>query len=66
MWVNTKKATEVFGLSSDTLRRYRRDGVLTPNIDYKYLDAYKRKLAYNTEKVEASIQAYQKKPIEQV
>lgn len=64
MWINTKKATEVLGLSADTLRRYRRDKVLTLNVDYKYLDAYRRKLAYNIDNVQASITAFHTKALE--
>tara|TARA_Y100001938_G_C7752296_1_gene264470 strand:+ start:127 stop:405 length:279 start_codon:yes stop_codon:yes gene_type:complete len=66
MWINTKEAKELWGFSSETLRRYRKNKVLTRGKDYKYLDAHRRlhidyKLVYNTDTVQDSITEFHTK-----
>ena len=61
MWVTQSKALQEIGLSAETLRRYRRDGILKAGRDWKYGDAHQRSLKYNLENVEAAMESFRKR-----
>ena len=49
--VTTNEIISLIGLSKDTLRRYRKDGILKKGIDWKYKDVYGRRISWDVENV---------------
>ena len=64
--VNTKEITDLIGLSKDTLRRYRKDGILKKGVDWKYLDVYGRRISWDVENVQKAIHQHATKRLETV
>ena len=62
--VNTNEIINLIGLSKDTLRRYRKDGILKKGIDWKYKDVYGRRISWDVENVQKAIHEHATKRLE--
>ena len=52
------------GLSKDTLRRYRKDGILKKGVDWRYKDVYGRRISWDVENVQKAIHEHASRRLE--
>ena len=62
--VTTNEIISLIGLSKDTLRRYRKDGILKKGIDWKYKDVYGRRISWDVENVQKAIHEHASRRLE--
>ena len=62
--VDTKEIIDVIGLSKDTLRRYRKDGILKKGVDWRYKDVYGRRISWDVENVQKAIHEHASRRLE--
>ena len=62
--VTTNEIISLLGLSKDTLRRYRKDGILKKGVDWKYKAVYGWRISWDVENVQKAIHEHASRRLE--